>query len=441
MPINPNIPLQARAPNIGDIALDFQKRRMQMEDRERRNKLVDLKTKQTEAQIAEHEANAPTRALKQMSERDLARAKSLVTGAVQVQPLLQAGDVEGARDWALRRRQSLADAGIDTGDTEEFLQLLSNDPQTALQSVNQTVQFGQQLGFLKPVEQFEPVVDEQGNIVGQKNLVTGQVVKDPRAAPKPSSIPSGVSEFEFWKKLPPNEQSEYLRVKRASKFLDVGSGYVTPDPAQPTQTSPVAERDLKPAERPEHVADVKRAEKGAEAEAAKQQAFPKARDTLNSLERQWDVVESTIDTALNQVSPFTASVGAWTRAIPGSKARDLEENLNTIKANVGFDKLQDMRENSPTGGALGQVSELENRLLQAVAGSLEQGQSVEQLKKNLNQVKRLIQELREAKRKAFENDFKEQIQKQRTQEFDRGVDDLLGRKKRIKVDTQGNVID
>ena len=42
-----------------------------------------------------------------------------------------------------------------------------------------------------------------------------------------------------------------------------------------------------------------------------------------------------------------------------------------------------MREASPTGGALGNVSEKENEYLQSVLGNVEQSQNPEQLKRNL----------------------------------------------------------
>ena len=82
----------------------------------------------------------------------------------------------------------------------------------------------------------------------------------------------------------------------------------------------------------------------------------------------------------------------------------LKNELETIKANVGFDKLQRMRDNSPTGGALGQVSELENRLLQAVNGALDPAQS-DQLRENLKSIKELYAQVIAEKRKAFALDF------------------------------------
>lgn len=80
-------------------------------------------------------------------------------------------------------------------------------------------------------------------------------------------------------------------------------------------------------------------------------------------------------------------VGSLLSNIAGTEARDFESRLTTIKANIGFDKLQAMRDASPTGGALGQVSEMELRQLNASMGNLENSQSPEQLRENLMAVR------------------------------------------------------
>ena len=53
--------------------------------------------------------------------------------------------------------------------------------------------------------------------------------------------------------------------------------------------------------------------------------------------------------------------------VPGTEAQATAAKLDTIKANIGFDKLQKMRDASPTGGALGQVSERELGFLQSLS--------------------------------------------------------------------------
>lgn len=83
------------------------------------------------------------------------------------------------------------------------------------------------------------------------------------------------------------------------------------------------------------------------------------------------------------LSPATGLPGSLVSAVPGTRAFDAKSLVDTVKANVGFNKLQAMREASPTGGALGQVSERENILLQSTIQNLEQSQSQAQFLENL----------------------------------------------------------
>lgn len=79
-------------------------------------------------------------------------------------------------------------------------------------------------------------------------------------------------------------------------------------------------------------------------------------------------------------------MGSLLNWIPGTTGKDLETTLDTIKGNIGFDKLQQMRANSPTGAALGSVSDFENKMLQSTIASLETSQSKEQFLTNLQRV-------------------------------------------------------
>lgn len=82
--------------------------------------------------------------------------------------------------------------------------------------------------------------------------------------------------------------------------------------------------------------------------------------------------------------------GSNLKYVGGTDAANVDALLSTVKANVGFNKLQEMRNASKTGGALGQVSDYENRLLQGVLASMEQGQTREQFQKNLATIKFLF---------------------------------------------------
>jgi hypothetical protein len=99
-----------------------------------------------------------------------------------------------------------------------------------------------------------------------------------------------------------------------------------------------------------------------------------------------DRIINTIDQAIPLVGYTTAGL-AGAANIPGTEGRDLETALTTIKANLGFDRLQQMRDASKTGGALGQVAVKELEALQATVASLDRGQSPDKLRENLKDIK------------------------------------------------------
>lgn len=121
--------------------------------------------------------------------------------------------------------------------------------------------------------------------------------------------------------------------------------------------------------------DIKAGEAGAKAEQRKLAAAGAA-----------DNVLSAVKDATKLVGINTAGVGSSLASIPGTDARDLSAKLETIKANLGFDRLQQMRDMSPTGGALGAVAVQELTALQSTVASLDQGQSRAALKKSLNKI-------------------------------------------------------
>ena len=102
-----------------------------------------------------------------------------------------------------------------------------------------------------------------------------------------------------------------------------------------------------------------------------------------------DVAVRGLTEAINKVieSPTTTTgiVGGIMSYIPGSGRSDLEATLTSVDSATALATLQNMREQSPTGGALGNVTERELDLLKATFGSLKTSQSPAQLTRNLNE--------------------------------------------------------
>lgn len=76
--------------------------------------------------------------------------------------------------------------------------------------------------------------------------------------------------------------------------------------------------------------------------------------------------------------------------------RNFAAELDTLKASIAFGELTAMREASKTGGALGQVSNIELGLLESALGALRMDQSPENFKQQLQKVKDSIERWRNA---------------------------------------------
>ncbi|QDP62940.1 MAG: putative peptidoglycan hydrolase [Prokaryotic dsDNA virus sp.] len=117
-------------------------------------------------------------------------------------------------------------------------------------------------------------------------------------------------------------------------------------------------------------------------------------------------INKVIDKALNQADAWTTGfVGNIGSYVAGTPQFDLAANLKTIQADAAFDRLQEMRDNSKTGGALGQVSERELELLSAARAALEQSQSAEQFKENLTRYKQVRNQAFINTAKAYQEDY------------------------------------
>lgn len=139
-----------------------------------------------------------------------------------------------------------------------------------------------------------------------------------------------------------------------------------------------------------------------------QMQLPKTATALQQYELQDDAVNAAIDKA-KELADGTAATGAPSQVtgfIGGTPAYNLARQLDTVKGNIGFDKLQNLRDNSPTGGALGQVAVQELQMLQATLGSLDQAQSKEEFKAGLDQIKKIRADFRRMKRDAYQRDVK-----------------------------------
>lgn len=106
-------------------------------------------------------------------------------------------------------------------------------------------------------------------------------------------------------------------------------------------------------------------------DAAKPEATTSPVDTLTRVIDQLDNIYA--DSADNGGWGETGATGSIMRSVgpTGTAAYDLAGKIQSVNANLAFQELQKMRDNSPTGGALGQVTEQELELLRSTVANLD----------------------------------------------------------------------
>lgn len=136
------------------------------------------------------------------------------------------------------------------------------------------------------------------------------------------------------------------------------------------------------------------------ADEKRQERLDKQAQSANAAIAGADRIIQEVGEAKEKVSGFSAGLGSYLSVLPLTEAKDLSKRLTTIKANLGFDRLQQMRDASPTGGALGQVAVQELIALQSTIASLDQDQSPAQLRQALDKIETSYARWRDTVRQA-----------------------------------------
>ena len=141
---------------------------------------------------------------------------------------------------------------------------------------------------------------------------------------------------------------------------------------------------------------------GGPADLKMQGAFNQDTAALSGSTNAMDRLATAANEALNH--PGLGGVTGFSSlfpSIPGGDAADAQAKLNTLKSQVAFGVLQDMRNNSKTGGALGAVSDSEGKRLEANLAALENAQSEKQMKESLQKIIEYTEGAKERLRSSF----------------------------------------
>ncbi len=100
-------------------------------------------------------------------------------------------------------------------------------------------------------------------------------------------------------------------------------------------------------------------------------------------------------------------------SLSSQDAANALSDYNALLAVAGFQELQAMRDASPTGGALGQVSDSENRLLQQSAFASSRTQSEAKFRESVKTYLKLLRESKARVEKAYERTYGQRFAPQR----------------------------
>jgi len=229
--------------------------------------------------------------------------------------------------------------------------------------------------FVPPAQgETDPMIGQQVTLKNTgENVTLGKVVPPPMGMASPELM-QGLAEADA-----ANVPSEVPNV-----FGNLAS--TLPQAANPKQELEKYGAELDIAKESAKAANKANIELGAK----RMEAAPKAAASFSEYTAQDKNLRETLDQAIKQTGAISSGyLGQKTKDIGGTPAADLGALLETIQADAAFATLQKMRDNSPTGGALGAVSEKELGLLQSAAAALNQAQSPSQLRDQLKKYKKL----------------------------------------------------
>jgi hypothetical protein len=127
---------------------------------------------------------------------------------------------------------------------------------------------------------------------------------------------------------------------------------------------------------------------------------------VESLSNQMDRMSSTAkrirdNPALERITGVMGVVPNW----PGGKAADVEAELKVLKSQIAYNVLQNMREMSKTGGAVGNVSNYETEQLQNNLAAVEKLQSAGKFKEAMNLLVDYAEGAKKRMRAAYQEDY------------------------------------
>jgi len=140
--------------------------------------------------------------------------------------------------------------------------------------------------------------------------------------------------------------------------------------------------------------------------------YPQATAAVKTFESKSDRLAADLETLANHpgLSGISGLIYGRTPAIT-AEARQAEALYDSIIARGGFQELQDMRAASPTGGALGPVSNTENQYLRDAFAPIKRTQDTPDLKQALLNAAQATNDSKQRIREAYDLTYEYRAQR------------------------------
>lgn len=237
-----------------------------------------------------------------------------------------------------------------------------------------------------PIDQRAAFFKEQ-SLNAEKRITTAETARTNLAREKNAAEQLGVSKGQ----LGVSQQRLGLEQNKALREQTMGTipaGYrlsadgtsLEPIPGGPT-TTPLAPKELQ----------------------AREAKFPQATQALKTFDSAADNLISDLERLKNHpgLSNITGVIAGRTPSLT-AQGREAQALYKKIIARGGFQELQNLRQSSPTGGALGNVSNQENQSLREAFGALDQTQDASSVKNEIDRIVTNIGGSKNRVREAFD---------------------------------------
>ncbi len=165
--------------------------------------------------------------------------------------------------------------------------------------------------------------------------------------------PSNVREWQYFKSLTPEQQQQYLVMKRAEKVIDTGTGFYRTNPTDPSNPTPVIKKDIIGKERAEAIG---------KAQGAATMDLPRV---LGNAQQTLDLIDKI---KRNPGTERNFGVQGYIPNMPGGKAADAWSMIEQLGGKAFLEAF-----NSLKGG--GQITEVEGQKATNAIARLQKAQS------------------------------------------------------------------